>query len=101
MENIQLINEVKSYSNLITIKPNAVEDDEYLHHLGFDEIDALVYDLLISMIETIDRLDKYINSDITIADRYNITNWTRWLKIQFNNTVYFYKPDGIQMYFNT
>lgn len=90
MVNKELIKEANSYSKIIEInyEPYEYLDIEFEHKLTYDAIDDLLYDTLISLIETIDKLDKHIYSGIETLEAYHTSNCITWLKMMFNQIIF-------------
>jgi len=92
MENKELEREVVMCSNIvnITLEPSCDDymHDEYEHNLRYDTIKNLTYDILISLIDVIDRLEKHLHSCIEPMEAYKTSNSIVWLKRLFNNIIW-------------
>lgn len=96
MEYNELVKEVISVSNIIQLNYDEYDEDYeqegvFLEKLENDAIDGLAYEVLISLIDVISKLEKHYVSDIGWVEQYRTHLHMVGLKILANNIIHSFK----------
>lgn len=104
MENTELFKEVMNMSNIIQIDTDKYiegyeHEDAFLEKLENDAIDGLAYEVLISLLDVIGKMEKYYLSDIGWAEKHRTHINMTWLKVLANNLILSYQMDEFDTFY--